>query len=217
MGSVEYFFKTFGPAIGPAIAVILIYIKLAADSRFARKNNRINIKKIKELIRASLPPEWIKTYSEPGIVFVKEASGCNAYNLGIFERRIITINHLINEILKDVYKNPPIEDIDLLSNLKYKTDFIIKEITSYRNELESISLKHAQILREYEKKSKIVPDLAVPQELLDIDRELTNKMMFTNVLFMMVGFHYEHMIEIIKIPLKLELNANYQKYNEVVG
>jgi hypothetical protein len=187
---------------------------LIADSKFAKNSNRAQIEKIKKLIKASVPPEWIKTYSEPEIVFIKEAGGCNAYNLGIFERRIVTINHLIHEVLKDVYKNLPIEDIDLLSNLKYKIDFIIKEINSYRNELEAINVKHSQLLKEYEKKSKTTPDIPVPQELLDIDRELSNKMMFTNVLFMMIGFHYEHMRETMINPLKLELQVNYQKYNE---
>ena len=211
MQSIEYFFKTFGSAIGPIIAVILIYIKLIADNRFLRKNNKLQIEKIKKLIKKSPLPKWIKTYSESDITLLTEASGCNAYNLGIFERRIITISHLLNEIAKDVYKNLPEKDIDLLANLKYRIDFIVNEITKYRNELEAIGTEHTKNLNDYNKKVKLQIDLPMPQELLDINRELNNKMIFTNIIFMMIGFHYENMLQAIENPLSLQLIDNYKK------
>lgn len=192
------FLKDYGALIGPIVAVLTIYIKWFIDAYFLKKNSEKQILKVVKLIKTYPPPEWLTTYEVTDKININDAAKSrNLYNLMKFYRIIISVKSLIDEIIKDIYKNSSEKEIILISNIRERCQTIIEKINIYNSEFERLGAAYKIEDKIHKDNLRHNPNTPIHEALKKIDNELDNHLLFTNILFMEIKFFYEHIVEII--------------------
>lgn len=204
--------------IGFILGVISIYIKHLIDKKIEISKTKEKLNQLILLVNDSPPPEWIKTYTEPKLEIVYAALNQNGGNMAKFKSRIQAIDAYATEISKSIYTNLKTVDIIKYNGIKFWLESILRRINEDEERFKSLdfsSSKKLSSFRDYEKLSpekleEVKKITAIAQEN---QRQFESYIIETNLLFMMIKFSHQNMLEACKINdfSKLEYDYNYNK------
>lgn len=214
----EYFLKTYGIFIGFTLGIFSIYIKHFIDKKAEVKKSKEKLKKLCFLISDSPPPEWIKTYSEPEIRIIYGAFHQNTSNLSKFRSRLQAINAYINEISSDIYSHLETIDIVKFNEIKFRSENVLRKINDENEKLESLDFSANKKLSSFRSPNKLSErELEKAEEVIrkatENQRRFESYIRETGLLFLMIKFDYQYMMEACKIKSisRLEYCYEYEK------
>lgn len=127
--------KDYGAFIGPFLAFTLgifaIYIKSEIDKKIDKSKSESKLKKLIKLIQETKPPQ--KYFEKKSENFIHADEARNLTNLSIYKSKFDVILALINSIENDILTNCSTEQIKQFYELKFISEYSIKDIDNSRN------------------------------------------------------------------------------------